>query len=59
LFFVDKPFVSDLFKKTVLDNAIPVVDTEISRSLGLYPGTKIITETEAIRSKQLRVPGKK
>jgi len=50
LFFVDKPFVSDLFKKTVLDNAIPVVDTEISRSLGLYPGTKIITETEAIRA---------
>ena len=50
MFFVDKPFVSDLFKKTVLDNAIPVVDTEISRSLGLYPGTKIITETEAIRA---------
>jgi len=48
LFFVDKPFVSDFFKKTVLDHAIPVVDTEVSRSIGMYPGTKIITETEAI-----------
>ena len=48
MFFVDKPFVSDFFKKTVLDHAIPVVDTEVSRSIGMYPGTKIITETEAI-----------
>jgi len=48
LFFVDKPFVSNFFKKTVRDHAIPVVDTEISRSLGMYPGTKIISEAEAI-----------
>ncbi len=48
MFFVDKPFVSDFFKETVRDHAIPVVDTEISRTLGLYPGTKIISETEAI-----------
>jgi len=48
LFFLDKPFVSDFFKETVRDHAIPVVDTEISRTLGLYPGTKIISETEAI-----------
>ena len=48
MFFVDKPFVSDFFKATVRDHAIPVVDTEISRTLGLYPGTKIISETEAI-----------
>ncbi len=48
MFFLDKPFVSDFFKETVRDHAIPVVDTEISRTLGLYPGTKIISETEAI-----------
>jgi len=52
LFFVDKPFVSDFFKETVRDHAIPVVDTEISRSIGLYPGTKIITEAEAISAVQ-------
>ena len=48
MFFVDKPYVSDFFKETVRDHDIPVVDTEISRELGLYPGTKIISETEAI-----------
>ncbi len=52
MFFVDKPFVSDFFKETVRDHAIPVVDTEISRSIGLYPGTKIITEAEAISAVQ-------
>jgi len=52
LFFVDKPFVSDFFKETVRDHGIPVVDTEISRELGLYPGTKTITETEAIKTVQ-------
>jgi len=50
LFFIEKPFVSDFFKETVRDHAIPVVDTEISRELGLLPGTKIISETEAINT---------
>jgi len=48
LFFVDKPFVSDFFKDTVRDHGIPVVDTEVSRTLNLHPGTKIISEAEAI-----------
>ncbi|MCK5794306.1 MAG: ATP-grasp domain-containing protein [Anaerolineales bacterium] len=52
MFFVDKPFVSNFFKETVRDHAIPVVDTEISRSIGLYPGTKIISEAEAISAVQ-------
>ena len=52
MFFVDKPFVSDFFKETVRDHAIPVVDTQISRSISLYPGTKIITEAEAISAVQ-------
>ena len=48
MFFVDEPYVSDFFKKTVKDNAIPVVSTEIAKNLGLYPGTKFISEDEAI-----------
>jgi hypothetical protein len=48
LFFVDKPYISDLFKKTVQEHAIPVVGTEISREMDLYPGTKILSEAEAI-----------
>jgi hypothetical protein len=50
LFFVDKPYVSDFFKKTVRDHGIPVVDTEISRKLNLYPGTKLIPEAEAVNA---------
>ncbi len=50
MFFVDKPFVSDFFKETIRDHSIPVVGTEISREMGLLPGTKIISEEEAIQS---------
>ncbi len=50
MFFVDKPFVSDFFKETIRDHNIPVVGTEISRKMGLLPGTKIISEDEAIQS---------
>ena len=49
MFFVDKPYVSDFFKKTVRDNAIPVVSTEIAKELGLYQGTKIISEAEEVK----------
>ena len=48
MFFVDKPYVSDFFKMTVRDNAIPVVGTEIVKELGLYTGTKVISEDRAI-----------
>lgn len=48
MFFVDEPYVSEFLKKTVKDNAIPVVGTEIAKNLGLYPGTKFISEDEAI-----------
>lgn len=50
MFFVDKPFVSNFFKETVRDHGIPIVGTEVSQTLDLYPGTKIITETEAINT---------
>lgn len=48
MFFVDKPYVSDFFKMTVRDNAIPVVGTDIAKKLGLYSGTKVISEDRAI-----------
>ena len=50
MFFVDKPFVSDFFKETVRDHGIPIVGTEVSRTLDLYPGTRITTEAEAINT---------
>ena len=48
MFFVDKPYVSDFFKMTVRDNAIPIVGTEIAGKSGLYSGTKVMTEDRAI-----------
>jgi len=48
MFFVDKPYVSEFLKMTVRDNAIPVVGTDIAKKLGLYSGTKIISEDRAI-----------
>ena len=52
MFFVDKPYVSDFFKKTVRDNSIPVVGTEFAKQMGLYDGTTVISETKAIEMVQ-------
>ncbi len=48
MFFVDKPYLSDFFKNTLKENAIPVVATESAQTLGLPPGTHLISEEEAI-----------
>jgi len=48
VFFVDKPYISDFFKMTVRDNVIPVVSTETAKKLGLYNGTNLISENEAV-----------
>ena len=48
MFFVDKPYVSDFFKKTVRDNDIPVVGTKAAQQLDLYDGTTVISEASAI-----------
>jgi hypothetical protein len=48
MFFADNPYISDFFKRTVRDNDIPVVGTEIARKLDLFNGTKIISEETAI-----------
>lgn len=52
MFFVDKPYISDFLKKTLQDNRIPVVGTEISKELGLYDKTKIISEDNAVKMAQ-------
>ena len=52
MFFVDEPYVSEFFKRTVKDNAIPVVGTETAKNLDLYPGTNFISENEVIELTQ-------
>jgi carbamoylphosphate synthase large subunit len=52
MFFVDEPYISDFFKKTVKDNNIPVVDTAMAKKLFLLPGTNLISEEQAIKQAQ-------
>ena len=47
MFFVDHPYISDYFRKTVRDHAIPVVATPAATKMGLYPGTPILSEEDA------------
>lgn len=48
MFLVDKPYLSDFFKQTVEDNAIPIVGTEIAKQLGLFGNSNIVSETSTI-----------
>jgi len=48
MFFADKPYISDFFRQTVKENQIPVVGTEISKTLNLHSETNIISEEQAI-----------
>lgn len=50
MIFLDKPYISDFLKKVIKDNGIPVVGTDVVKQLGLYPGTKIVSEAEAIET---------
>lgn len=50
MFFADEPYISEFFKATVRDNAIPVIGTEIAKNLDLYQGTKFLSEDEAIET---------
>jgi hypothetical protein len=58
LFFVEKPYISDFFKRTIRDHGIQVVGTEIALQLGLLPGTQILSEQEAIERVQQEGPGR-
>lgn len=49
MFLVDKPYISDFFKMTVRDHAIPVVGTDSAQKLDLLRGTIIISEAQAIK----------
>ena len=49
MFFVDKPYVSDFFKKTVSDNGIPVVETGAAKLMNLYDGTVLVSAANAIK----------
>ena len=48
MFFIDKPYVSDFFKKSVRDHDISVVATETAKQIGLYDGSNMISEERAI-----------
>ena len=48
MFFVDKPFVSDFLKQTIKDYHIAVVATDVSKELGLYSETRLISKAGAI-----------
>jgi len=48
MFFLDKPYVSNFFKATVRDHAIPVVETDTIYELNLLEGTIIVSPEEAI-----------
>lgn len=48
MFFVDKPYVSDFFKKTVKENNIPVAGTKMANNINLPSGTNVINEKDVI-----------
>jgi hypothetical protein len=48
MFFLDQPYVSEFFKATVKDHAIPIVKTDTLYELNLLEGTIIVSPDEAI-----------
>lgn len=48
MFLVEKPYISDFLKRTVKENSIPVVETEIAQELNLFSGTNFLKESEAV-----------
>jgi hypothetical protein len=49
MIFVDKPFVSDFFKKTIADNEYPVVLTDMAKALGFGDSRNEIDEASAVK----------
>jgi len=49
MIFVDKPFVSDFFKKTIADNEYPVVLTDMAKALGFGDSRNGIDEASAVK----------
>lgn len=48
MFIADKPYISELYKKTIKDNSIPVVGTDTVKEMGLYEESNILEEKSAI-----------
>lgn len=48
MFFIEKPYISDFFKKTLRDHGIPVVASAAAQEIGLLSGTRLIAEEQAI-----------
>ncbi len=49
MILLDRPYVSDLLRRTILDHALPVVMTPTARELGLAAAPGAIGEAEAAR----------
>ena len=49
MFFVEHPYVSDFFKRTLRDHALPVVHTPVVSALNLYSETQLLVEERARR----------
>ena len=48
MIFVDKPYISDFFRQTILKNSFPVVKTQMARELGFYDKPYFLDEDQAI-----------
>jgi hypothetical protein len=49
MFFVDEPYISDFLKKTLSENDLPVVNTEMAKKFSLYAGTNFLSEEQAVK----------
>ena len=48
MIFVDKPYISDFFRQTILKNSFPVVKTDMARELGFYDKPYFLDQDQAI-----------
>jgi hypothetical protein len=48
MFFVDAPYISEFFKRTVVENHIPVVNTPQAQQMGMLVGTTWVSEAQAV-----------
>ncbi|MBT3421605.1 MAG: ATP-grasp domain-containing protein, partial [Bacteroidetes bacterium] len=48
MILLDKPYVSDFLKDTILQNEIPVIETEVAKSFDLNNDSIKVSEIDAI-----------
>jgi hypothetical protein len=49
MLFVDEPYISDFLRQTIQENQLPVVNTPSTQKMGLWPGTRLLSESEAVQ----------